>query len=87
MKVALCSLAGLFRTDHPLRHVKKSLRMLHYGAWLKQEARRGRFHYLPHEQIAEILGGVGFTSIEMKMSFAEQAYLFRCLSSRHTESV
>ena len=86
-RVAWTALAGTWRARRPLHYLKKSLRIYRYGHWLKREARRGRFHYLPHEQIADILGGVGFTSIEMKTSFAGQAYLFRCLTPRHAERV
>jgi hypothetical protein len=52
--------------------------MLRYGSWLKREARRGRFHYLPHEQVAEKLRAAGFGGVEHRLSFAGQAYVFRC---------
>ena len=77
-KVALYSLGGVFRTSRPARYLKQALRMLSYGNWLKREARRGRFHYLPREVILAKLRAVGFTNLEHRLSYAGQAYLFRC---------
>ncbi len=77
-KIALYGIPGFFRSSHPLRFVKNSLRMLHYGAWLKREARRGRFHYLPAAVVAEKLARAGFVGIEHRRSFAGQADVFRC---------
>jgi ubiquinone/menaquinone biosynthesis C-methylase UbiE len=79
LKVGLCSVAGLFRTDNPLRYLKKSWRMLHYGTWLKQEARRGRFHYLPQESVSAKLQAARFCGIDCRLSYAEQAYIFRAV--------
>jgi len=53
--------------------------MLRYGSWLKREARRGRFHYLPATTIREKLTAAGFVAIEHRVTFAGQAYLFRCV--------
>ncbi len=77
-KVALYSLAGVFRASHPGRYLKQAVRMWSYGRWLKQEARRGRFHYLPQEVILAKLRAAGFSSIEQRLSYAGQAYVFRC---------
>jgi SAM-dependent methyltransferase len=77
-KIALYGIPGFFRSSHPLRYVKNSLRMLRYGAWLKREARRGRFHYLPADVVAAKLARAGFTGIEHRLSFARQADVFRC---------
>jgi hypothetical protein len=52
--------------------------MLRYGSWLKREARRGRFHYLPVEDIARKLAAAGFTAVEHRLSYAGQAFLLRC---------
>jgi hypothetical protein len=52
--------------------------MWRYGAWLKREARRGRFHYLPAAAVADKLQAAGFTGIEHRLSYAGQAYVFRC---------
>ncbi len=77
-KVALRSLQGIWRSPKRARFLKRSLRMLRYGRWLKQQARRGRFHYLPAETITAKLAAAGFTAIEHRLSFVRQAYLFRC---------
>jgi hypothetical protein len=52
--------------------------MWRYGYWLKSEARQGRFHYLPAEAVAQKLAAAGFTDIDHILSYAGQAYLFRC---------
>src|SRR5262249_43487675 len=51
--VGLQALPWFFQARKPLRLLKNILRMGRYGAWLKREARRGRFHYLPVESIVE----------------------------------
>jgi ubiquinone/menaquinone biosynthesis C-methylase UbiE len=78
LKVALHGLPSVFRARHPLRLAKNAFRMLRYGRWLKREARRGRFHYLPVESIVARLTAAGFTGIEYCLSYARQAYLLRC---------
>lgn len=76
-KIALYGIPGFFRSPHPIRYVKNSLRMLRYGAWLKREARRGRFHYLPASVVADKLTRAGFAAIEHRSSYAGQADVFR----------
>jgi len=78
LKVALLSVAGFFGSHKPFRYLQKSYAMWQYGGWLKREARRGRFHYLPRAVVVAKLAAVGFTEIERKRSFGGQAYLFRC---------
>lgn len=77
-RVAWVALAGTFQARRPLHFLKRSLRIYRYGNWLKREARRGRFHYLPQGEIEAMLHRAGFGSVETKTSFAGQAYLFRC---------
>jgi ubiquinone/menaquinone biosynthesis C-methylase UbiE len=77
-KVAFQGLAGVFRARQPARYLKNSWRMLRYGAWLSHEARQGRFHYLPVQVVVAKLAAVGFAAIEHRLSYAGQAYLFRC---------
>ena len=38
-----------------------------------------RFHYLPHEVVAQKLARLGFKGIEHRLAYAEQAYVFRAL--------
>jgi ubiquinone/menaquinone biosynthesis C-methylase UbiE len=77
-KVALMGFHGFFTARRPLRYARDAFRMLRYGRWLKQEARRGRFHYLPPPVITQKLAAAGFADIEHRVTFAGQAYLFRC---------
>jgi ubiquinone/menaquinone biosynthesis C-methylase UbiE len=78
IKVAWRSLSSLFHARRPLRYAKNAWRMLRYGAWLKREARRGRFHYLPVEVIGRKLTTAGLIQVEHRLSYAGQAYLLRC---------
>jgi hypothetical protein len=52
--------------------------MMRYGAWLMREGRRGRFHYLPLNQVLEKLHAAGFVVQGHRLSYAGQAYIFRC---------
>jgi SAM-dependent methyltransferase len=79
LKVGLRSVGGFFRNPRPLRFLKKAWRMWIYGSWLKQEARRGRFHYLPGETVADKLACAGYEKVERRRSFAGQAYIFRAV--------
>jgi SAM-dependent methyltransferase len=76
-RVALSGVPGFFTSPEPLKFFRNSMRMLRYGRWLKSEAVRGRFHYLPREVIVEKLVRAGFVRIVHRPSFANQAYLFR----------
>ncbi|HEX3148359.1 MAG TPA: class I SAM-dependent methyltransferase [Gemmataceae bacterium] len=78
-KVAWKSLGGARAAEKPLKYLKKAWRMLRYGKWLKKEARKGRFHYLTDDAIAAKLTAVGFTGIEHRLSYVDQAYIFRAL--------
>jgi SAM-dependent methyltransferase len=69
------SLHIAFRLSKPVKVFSNSVRMLRYGRWLKQEAKRGRFHYLPLPVIVERLTQSGFSIVETRLSFAKQAYL------------
>lgn len=78
-RVALHSVGDLFRVGRPLQFGKRSLRMMRYGAWLKREARTGRFHYLPATEVAAKLTAAGFGSIGHRLSYARQAFIFRAI--------
>lgn len=86
-RVALASLGDAFRSDKPLRFLRRSWRMLRYGRWLKAEARRGRFHYLPAEVVQRKLEAAGFTAVEHRRSYAGQAYVFRAIKGKDERSV
>jgi len=77
-KVAWRSLGGVFRNRKPFRYLKKAWRLWSYGTWLTREARRGRFHYLPWEQIEAKLHAAGFGDLEHRVCYADTAFLIRC---------
>jgi ubiquinone/menaquinone biosynthesis C-methylase UbiE len=77
-RVGLSSFGGFFRSRHPLRYLKNAFRMWRYGWWLKRQARLGRFHFLPRDAVVARLAAAGFTSVEDRLSYAGQAYIFRC---------
>ena len=55
--------------------------MLRYGAWLKKEARTGRFHYLTADVVTAKLAAAGFAGIEHRLSYVDQAYIFRAVQA------
>jgi len=77
IKIALYGVPGFFTSRKPLRFFRNSMRMLRYGRWLKEEARLGRFHYLPAATITAKLARAGFAAVESRLSFVRQAYIFR----------
>lgn len=78
LRVVADSAPGLFRSRRPMHYLVNAWRLWRYGSWLKQEARRGRFHYLPIETVTDKLTQSGFTAIEHRLSYARQAFLLRC---------
>ena len=78
-KVGLLSTGDVFRTGRPLRFLKRGWRMMKYGRWLKQEARTGRFHYLPADAVTAKLATAGFADIDHRLSYAGQAFVFRAV--------
>jgi ubiquinone/menaquinone biosynthesis C-methylase UbiE len=77
-RVALAAFTGLFRAPKMKRYIKNSLRMWRYGSWLSTEASRGRFHFLPVEEVQRHVKAAGFEGIEHRLSYAKQAYVVRC---------
>jgi ubiquinone/menaquinone biosynthesis C-methylase UbiE len=78
-RVAWQSLPSLFLNGHTLRSLKRSWRMLRYGQWLKREARTGRFHYLPADEVSRKLTEAGFAAVTHRLSYSDQAYIFRAI--------
>ena len=76
--VGLHSVPFVFGSRKPIKLLKNIMRMWRYGGWLKREARRGRFHYLPIGDIIDRLEAAGFEGISHRLSFAKQAYVVRC---------
>ncbi len=79
--VGILSLGNLVQASHPLLFVKRAIRMMKYGGWLKREARTGRFHYLPAAEVTARLMAAGFENVEHRLSYAGQAYIFRARKS------
>ncbi len=77
-RVGLNALRSFFSAQRKMRFLGKLYGMWSYGGWLKREARKGRFHYLTAETITAKLSAAGFAEIEHRLSFAKQAFLFRC---------
>jgi len=77
LRLSLSGVLGAFRAGKPIRYVENTWRMLRYGAWLKREAKRGRFHYLPEQTVWECLLRAGFADVDVRTSYAGLAYVFR----------
>src|SRR5262245_5703028 len=75
--VVWSTLRGVFRARRPHQFLLRALRIYRYGGWLKREARRGRFHYLPLPDILQRLEAAGFVGAQHRISFARQAYVIR----------
>jgi SAM-dependent methyltransferase len=75
--VAWKSLGGVLRSRRFFKFLKHSWRLYSYGGWLKREARRGRFHYLPIASILDKLARAGYVGLEHRLSYAKQAYVIR----------
>lgn len=80
LKVARHSLGTMVSSGQPLKHLKNSWRMLKYGKWLKQEARRGRFLYLPANEVTDHLKVAGWSQIRHTLSYSKQAYVFEAVN-------
>src|SRR5207237_3741807 len=78
-RIALSTMMGALSTWRPDLLLVKSLQICSYGAWLKREARRGRFQYLPIQVVQQKLQALGLGNVEHKVSFAGCAYLINCL--------
>ncbi len=71
------SLGSGLRISKPGRQLVTALRMMRYGRWLRGEARRGRFHYLPIDQLTAKLQAAGFGSVDHRVSYVGQAFVVR----------
>lgn len=65
------------RLGKPFKTLKNVLAMQRHGGWLKRQARRGRFHFLPVSGIFDRMRQAGFTHLEYKLSYAGQAFVVR----------
>lgn len=76
-KIVWKSMGKGLKLGKPIRTIKNVLNMQRHGAWLKREAARGRFHFLPLAGILQKLQQAGFVRWESKLSYADQAYVIR----------
>lgn len=76
-KIVWKSFGKGLKLGKPLRTIKNVIQMQRHGAWLKREAVRGRFHFIPLAGILQLLQQAGFVRWESKLSYADQAYLVR----------
>ena len=65
------------RWRKPFRLLQNNWEMQRVGRWLKAEAKKGRFHYLPIDKLTPLLVDAGFPNVECQLSYADQAYLIR----------
>lgn len=73
---------GRFTLRNVGRVLVNAIRMQRYGAWLKREARKGRFHYLPLPELVAHLEQAGFRDSEATLSYAGQAFVIRTFKPR-----
>jgi len=55
-----------------------SVIMLWQSKWLVQQAKIERFHYLPIEEVVELLEEANFTNIHYKLTYANLAWIIFC---------
>ena len=67
------------KISKPVKLIVNALKMQSYGRWLCREAKRGRFHYLPIDQLTARLKEAGFGTVEHKLSYADQAFVVRAI--------
>ena len=86
-KIFWHSLKRGVRIAHAGRLLLNILRMQRYGRWLKRQARKGRFHFLPLDDLLSRLRGAGFVEMETRLSYADQAHVIRAFKSKRAGSL
>lgn len=76
VRIATESWREIFFTWKVPLAIAVSLIMLCQSRWLKDCARKGRFHYLPADEITSALHSVGFKEVKHELTYAEQAWVF-----------
>lgn len=76
-KIVWKSMGKGLKLGKPFRTIRNVLNMQKHGNWLKREAKRGRFHFVPLAGILQRLQQAGFVRWESKLSYADQAYVVR----------
>jgi ubiquinone/menaquinone biosynthesis C-methylase UbiE len=67
------------KLGRPWRTLKNVWNMQKHGNWLKREAIRGRFHFVPLVGILQRLQQVGYENWSSKLSYADQAYVVKAV--------
>lgn len=52
--------------------------MVWHGRWLAKQAKIGRFHYLPIEEVEKIILRIGFRDIQSRLTYAGLAWVVSC---------
>ena len=81
-KVFRKSLRGGHRVSRASKVFVNAIRMQLYGRWLKQEARKGRFHFYPLPELIKRLNCSGFEVKAHRISYAGQAYVVNAQKQR-----
>lgn len=76
-KIFWASWKEVFFTRKVFRLIWSGIRCLKYGKWMKEWARKGRFHYLPIEKIVQILNQIGFVNTIWVLTYADQAWVIK----------
>lgn len=80
-KVFFRSLRGGHRVAHARRVLVNAVRMQVYGHWLKKQARKGRFHFYPIEELTARLARAGLHVASHQISYVGQAYVVSSVKS------
>jgi ubiquinone/menaquinone biosynthesis C-methylase UbiE len=75
------------KLSKPGKVLLNALLMQRYGKWLRQEARRGRFHFLPLPEIVRRLRNAGFSEWKSRLSYADQAYVIHTYKAAGEQKV
>jgi SAM-dependent methyltransferase len=78
-RIATESWREIFLTKKAPVHALAGIVMLFHSAWLKSCARQGRFHYLPADEVVTTLRSAGFGVVEQRLTYADQAWVFRAV--------
>ena len=79
--IAKKSWREIFLTWRLPLHLIVAIIMVMQGRWLTQQAKIGRFHYLPIEKVVSILKEAGFENIQYKLTYAGLAWVVACEKS------
>ncbi len=76
--IAKKSWREIFLTWRLPLHLIVAIIMVIQGRWLTEQAKIGRFHYLPIEKVISILEEAGFENIQYKLTYAGLAWVVAC---------